>query len=142
MLSTLFYKKKKPWLSGNPTFLTLWSVFVETMVPNFNQIWYSHSHLQNTIAQSTENESYQFHIYLTLILPWLSSSLILNLASTTFFTSRWIFLPKSLNMVDPPDNTIFYKQRIKIKLCHTVTSLHLFYSITLKCFHLTQSQIT
>lgn len=89
---------------------------------------------------------WKLHIYFTLILPWLSSSLILNLASTTFFTSRWIFLPKSLNMVEPPDNTMFYKHRIKIKPCHTVTSLQLFYSITgtfiLKCFHLKQSQIT
>lgn len=47
-------------------------------------------------------------------------------------------------MVEPPDNTMFYKHRIKIKPCHTVTSLQLFYSFTciLKCFHLKQSQIT
>lgn len=118
--------------------------FLETMISIFNQIWYTYSNLQNTIAQSTENENYKFHICLTFILPWLSSSLILNLASTTFFTSRWIFLPKSLNMVEPPDNTMFYKHRIKIKPCHTVTSLQLFYTNTciLKCFHLKQSQIT
>lgn len=118
---------------------------LETMIPNFNQIWYTYSHLQNTIAQSTEMKTTNStYIYFTLILPWLSSSLILNLASTTFFTSRWIFLPKSLNMVEPPDNTMFYKHRIKIKPCHTVTSLQLFYSNTciLKCFHLKQSQIT
>lgn len=31
-------KKPKKRLFGNPTFLSLWSVFVETMVPNLNQI--------------------------------------------------------------------------------------------------------
>ena len=46
---------------------------------------------------------------LTLMRPWLSSSLAFNRASTTLLTSRWILRPKSRNMVDPPDSTMFWK---------------------------------
>lgn len=44
---------------------------------------------------------------LTFIRPPLSSSLSLNLASTTLFKSLCSRRPKSLNIVDPPESTTF-----------------------------------
>ena len=44
---------------------------------------------------------------LTFSLPPLSSSLILRRASTVLFRSRCIRRPKSRNMVEPPDRTMF-----------------------------------
>ena len=43
----------------------------------------------------------------TLSLPPLSSSLSLSRESTIRFTSRWSRRPKSRNIVEPPDNTMF-----------------------------------
>ena len=51
---------------------------------------------------------------LTLMRPWLSSSLAFNRASTTLLTSRWILRPKSRNMVDPPDSTMFWKMQVLV----------------------------
>lgn len=46
---------------------------------------------------------------LTFSLPPLNSSLIFRRASTVLFRSLCRRRPKSLNMVDPPDSTMFYQ---------------------------------
>lgn len=45
--------------------------------------------------------------FLTFNLPPLSSSLIFSRASTVLFRSLCSRLPKSLNMVEPPESTMF-----------------------------------
>ena len=48
---------------------------------------------------------------LTLSFPPLSSSLIFRRASTVLFRSLCMRRPKSLNMVEPPDRTMFWRNR-------------------------------
>lgn len=51
----------------------------------------------------------------TFSLPPLSSSLSFSLASTVLFKSRCKRRPKSLNIVEPPERTIFWNCTNKIK---------------------------
>ena len=52
-------------------------------------------------------------IRLTVSLPPLNCSLIFSRISTTRLISRWSRRPKSLNMVEPPERTIFlYRGRL------------------------------
>ena len=50
---------------------------------------------------------------ITLMRPPLSCSLSFSRASTARLISRWRRRPKSRNMVEPPDNTIFFGQHKK-----------------------------
>lgn len=59
--------------------------------------------------------STKLNLSLTFIRPPLSSSLSLSRASTTLLRSLCSRRPKSLNMVDPPDNTMFWHTNVVIK---------------------------
>jgi hypothetical protein len=80
-------------------------------------------------------------VYVTLIRPPLNCSLNLRRESTTLFTSRPRRRPKSLNIVEPPDNTIFYIEDWTYVMVHVLSTCatgirFLYYVVAWLEFHL------
>lgn len=67
--------------------------------------WSSSTEIPNSLYPRCDSTIFR----LTFSLPPLNSSLIFKRASTVLFRSLCRRRPKSLNMVDPPDSTMFYQ---------------------------------
>lgn len=67
----------------------------------------NHLHVNGFGLKHYNKKLKYYYLPLTFILPQLKLSLSFNRASTVFFISRCSLLPKSLNIVEPPESTIF-----------------------------------
>lgn len=68
------------------------------------------------LSSSYWSQRSERRLALTFSLPPLSSSLIFSRASTVLFKSLCRRRPKSLNMVEPPDRTMFCRPRNKVEV--------------------------
>ena len=93
-------------------FLSLFLSFILAAIFFFISFFFLPQEEREKNEKKTKKQE-QKTIRLTVSLPPLNCSLIFSRISTTRLISRWSRRPKSLNMVEPPERTIFlYRGRL------------------------------